>query len=108
MESELLELSAGREVTGLRGRHADIVVVGRPPADFDHATVEGPLFESGPRVLVVPPMWKPQRAVLMCWKPTREAARALADADDFLRNAKQVAVVTVDARPSEGGYGTRP
>ncbi len=109
--SELLELSAGRVVTGLRGRHADIAVVGRSRADFGQALVEGPLFESGRPVLVVPPVWKSQQiggSVLVCWKPTREAARALADADDFLLNARQVTVVTVDARPSEDGYGPRP
>ncbi|MEQ1610118.1 MAG: universal stress protein [Hyphomonadaceae bacterium] len=109
--SELLELSAGRVVTGLRGRHADIAVVGRPRADFGQALVEGPLFESGRPVLVVPPVWKSQQiggSVLVCWKPTREAARALADADDFLLNARQVTVVTVDARPSEDGYSPRP
>lgn len=111
VESELLELSAGRIVTGLRGRHADIVVVGRPPADFGHALVEGPLFESGRPVLVVPPAWKPQqigRSVVVCWKPTREAARALADADEFLLSAEKVTLATVDARPSVDGYGPQP
>lgn len=111
VESELLEMSAGRIVTGLRGRHADITVVGRPHGDFDQAIVEGPLFESGRPVLIVPPNWKPReigRSVLVCWKPTREAARALGDADDFLVNASQVTVVTIDARPSEDGYGPSP
>jgi nucleotide-binding universal stress UspA family protein len=111
VESELLEMSAGRIATGLRGRHADITVVGRPHGDFDQAIVEGPLFESGRPVLIVPPNWKPReigRSVLVCWKPTREAARALGDADDFLVNASQVTVVTIDARPSADGYGPRP
>jgi nucleotide-binding universal stress UspA family protein len=111
VESELLEFSAGRIVTGLRGRHADITVVGRPRGDFDQALVEGPLFESGRPVLVVPPTWKPReigKSVLVCWKPTREAARALGDADDFLVNARQVTVITIDAKPSEDGYGPRP
>lgn len=111
VESELLELSAGRIVTGLRGRHADITVVGRPHADFGQAIVEGALFESGRPVLVVPPAWKRRqigRSILVCWKPTREAARALGDADDFLVNASQVTVATIDALPAEDGYGPRP
>lgn len=111
VESELLEFSAGRIVTGVRGRHADITVVGRPRGEFDQALVEGPLFESGRPVLIVPPSWKPReigRSVLVCWKPTREAARALGDADDFLTNADRVTVVTIDAKPSEDGYGPRP
>ena len=111
VESELLELSAGRIVTGLRGRHTDISVVGRPRADFGQAIVEGPLFESGRPVLVIPPTWKPRqigKSVLVCWKPTREAARALADADHFLANANLVTVATIDAQPSEDGYGPRP
>ena len=111
VESELLELSAGRIVTGLRGRHTDISVVGRPRADFGQAIVEGPLFESGRPVLVIPPTWKPRqigKSVLVCWKPTREAARALADADHFLTNANLVTVATIDAQPSEDGYGPRP
>lgn len=111
VESELLELSAGRIVTGLRGRHTDISVVGRPRADFGQAIVEGPLFESGRPVLVIPPTWKPRqigKSVLVCWKPTREAARALADADHFLTTANLVTVATIDAQPSEDGYGPRP
>lgn len=111
VESELLEFSAGRIVTGVRGRHADITVVGRPRGEFDQALVEGPLFESGRPVLIVPPSWKPRemgKSVLVCWKPTREAARALGDADDFLTNADRVTVVTIDAKPSEDGYGARP
>ncbi len=111
VESELLELSAGRIVTGLRGRHADITVVGRPRADFGQAIVEGPLFESGRPVLVVPPAWKPRqigKSILVCWKPTREAARALGDADDFLASASQVTIATIDAQPSADSYGPRP
>lgn len=111
VESELLELSAGRIVTGLRARHTDITVVSTPRADFGQAIVEGPLFESGRPVLIVPPAWKPHqigKTVVVCWKPTREAARALGDADDFLANADHVSVVTIDAKPAEDGYGPRP
>jgi len=111
VQSELLELGVGRTVTGMRGRHADITVVEQPRTDFGDAIVEGALFESGRPVLIVPPTWKPRqigKSALVCWKPTREAARALGDADDLLLGARQVTVVTVDARPSHDGYGPRP
>jgi nucleotide-binding universal stress UspA family protein len=111
IQSELMELASGRAVTGMWARHADVTVVGRPQNEIGDAVVEGPLFESGRPVLVTPPGWTPQpigRSVLVCWKPTREAARALGDAADLISQAAQVTVVTVDAQPSEDGYGPRP
>lgn len=113
-ESLLLEIGAARSVIGMRARHSDVTIVGRPSkanSDSAHAILEGPLFESGRPVIVVPPNWKTQeigRSVLVCWKPTREAARALGDADGFLSSADRVTVVTVDAHPSEEGYGQHP
>ena len=113
-ESMLIELGRARMTVGSRARHADIAIVGRPTkadAEGAHALVEGALFYSGRPVLVAPPEWKRRqigRRILVCWKPTREAARALGDADDFLVNASKVTVATVDARPSEYGYGPVP
>jgi len=113
-ESMLIEMVVARPVIGLRAKHADLTIVGRPTkaaADSAHALLEGPLFESGRPVIVVPPEWTPReigRSVLVCWKPTREAVRALADAGDFLTGARNVTVVTVDARPSVSGYGEHP
>jgi nucleotide-binding universal stress UspA family protein len=69
------------------------------------------VFGSGRPAIAVPPKWKPApigRKVLVCWKPTREAARALADADHFLTTAEKVGIVTVDAKPSIAGYGDQP
>jgi nucleotide-binding universal stress UspA family protein len=88
--------------------------VGRPTqanAEGSHALVEGALFYSGRPVLIAPPEWKRRqigKRVLVCWKPTREAARAVGDADDFLLNASKVTVATVDARPSADAYGPVP
>jgi nucleotide-binding universal stress UspA family protein len=111
VESSFLQFGAARPVIGMRARHADLTVVRRPSLDAGDAIVEGPLFESGRPVVIVPPDWRPRniaKSVLVCWKPTREAARALGDADDFIQNAERVAVVTVDAKPSEDGYGEHP
>jgi len=46
--------------------------------------------------------------VLIGWKPSREAVRAINDAIPLLRGAESVAVATVDALPSPGGYGEAP
>jgi nucleotide-binding universal stress UspA family protein len=113
-ESMLLDIGGARMAVGSRARHSDLAIVGRPAktnAEGSHALVEGALFHSGRPVLVAPPEWKRRQVgkrVLVCWKPTREAARALGDADDFLLNASKVTVATVDARPSGEGYGPVP
>lgn len=113
-ETCLLEIAIARPELGLRARHADLSIVARPTeatSNSAHAILEGPLFESGRPIILVPPNWKPRdigKSVMICWKPTREAARSLADAEPFLATASRMAVVTVDARPSEGGYGPLP
>jgi nucleotide-binding universal stress UspA family protein len=97
----------------MRARHVDVSIVSRPGganADSAHAIFEGAMFESGRPVIVVPPGWKSQGIggnVLIAWKPTREAARALADAEDFIAGAGKVSIVTVDAEPAKG-YGAQP
>jgi nucleotide-binding universal stress UspA family protein len=71
----------------------------------------GRFSSKGRPVLVVPPGWKTRaigHRVLVCWKPTREAARAFAEADDFLARADRVTVVAVDARLADAGYGEHP
>lgn len=113
-ESALLEFGAARPVIGMRARHADVTIVSRPPAsngDSDQTILEAALFYSGRPVLIVPPGWTKRpigKSVLVCWKPTREAARALGDARPFLETASQVSIVTVDARPSESADGSSP
>jgi nucleotide-binding universal stress UspA family protein len=110
----LLEYGAAKPVIGMRARHSDVTIVGRPSgisADADQTILEAALFSSGRPVIIVPPGWKKSvigRSVLVGWKPTREAARALGDAAHLLAAAENVSVVTVDARPSEDAYGPRP
>ncbi len=113
VESYLMDIGAAGSVLGLRARHADVSLVAKPTklnADSVRAVLEAALFESGRPVIIVPPEWRPApigRRVLFAWKPTREAARALGDADDFIRAAEGVSVVTVDGKPSRG-YGEQP
>jgi nucleotide-binding universal stress UspA family protein len=113
VESYLVEFGAAGSVIGLRARHADVCIVARPSRtnkESAQAILEAALFESGRPVIIVPPEWQGSRIgkhILFAWKPTREAARALADADELILGAERVSVVTVDARPSRG-YGEQP
>jgi len=113
IETFLPEFGAAGSVLGMRARHADLTIVARPDkadASSAQAILDAALFESGRPVIVVPPDWRPAalgRHVLVAWKPTREAARALGDADAILAGADRVSVVTVDAGPSRG-YGQQP
>ncbi len=113
VRSYLVEFGAAGSVIGLRARHADVCIVARPSRtnkESAQAILEAALFESGRPVIIVPPEWKgPKigRHILFAWKPTREAARALADADELILGAERVSVVTVDAKPSRG-YGEQP
>lgn len=90
-----------------RARTADLVVVGRQgPADGDPGLMAVPtgdlLMEVGRPVLVVPPGIEhfAAKRVVVAWKDTREARRALYDALPFLGHPERACVVAVgpDAR----------
>lgn len=69
------------------------------------------LLESGRPVLVVPAGYKATvlpRRVVLAWRPTREAARALHDALPFLQRADQVDIVVINAVAGELGHGDEP
>ncbi len=113
IETYLPEFGTAGSVLGMRARHADLTIVARPDkpdAGSAQAILDAALFDSGRPVIVTPPGWRPAplgRHVLVAWKPTREAARALGDADAIIAGAERVSVVTVDAGPSKG-YGQQP
>jgi len=83
--------------------------VGRPPnptSDWPHALLEGALFQSGRPVFVVPANWQTRPVggrIMLCWKPTREAARALTAAHDLLPRADRVMVATAGPRDPHAG-----
>lgn len=103
----------------LHARYADLSVLptlaDREPDrmlvhDFFHTL----LLQSGGPVMVVPttastlvPALPPKR-VLVAWKPTREASRAIRDAVPFLQGAAHVEVVVVDPKSGEVGHGDEP
>lgn len=69
------------------------------------------LLESGRPVLVVPARFKSQRPakhVVVAWRPTREATRALHDAMPLLHAAESVDVLEVGPEDGEGGDGPQP
>lgn len=85
---------------------ADLLVLGQPdpsrgatsyvPGDF----VESIVVESGKPALVMPYVGAPAtlgRTVVIAWKPTREAARAVAAAMPLLQRAEAVHVVSWEA-----------
>lgn len=90
-----------------QSRAADIIVV---PAirsvftdPFATASLDGLLVAAGRPVLVVPPSVKflDLRHVVVAWKDTREARRAISDALPLLRLANEVSIVEVPERESD-------
>jgi len=81
------------------GRCADLLVIGRPGEDAGVSleTVEAALVDSG-RPLLIPtatPLGTLPETIVIAWKATREAARAVTAASPFLQRAKQIVILTV-------------
>jgi nucleotide-binding universal stress UspA family protein len=81
------------------GRAADLIVVGRP-ANGDGGgseTIEAALLHSGRPVLIpaTEPMTAIPETIVIAWKSTREAARAVAAAMSLLAIAKDIHILTV-------------
>jgi nucleotide-binding universal stress UspA family protein len=81
------------------GRVADLLVVGRPGEDegVSMETLEAALIESGRPVFIPPaaPLAALPETVVIAWKATREAARAVTATLPFLDIARQVVILTV-------------
>lgn len=106
---DLFASQAGHAVAA-EARRADLFVGTRP---YDHhmanpEVLEAVLFNSGRGCLFVPPVSGPQKdfdTVLVAWRNTREAARALSEATPILRAAKKViiAIIGEDGSPEQEG-----
>jgi len=112
--AEALARDLGR-VAAVHARYADVAVMTRPAdgagIEMREEVVEGVLFYSGRPALVAPPGWKGEfvgRRAVVAWDASREATRALSEADDILEFSEQVTVLTVDARPKAFGHGDAP
>lgn len=96
--------ASARESVATEARVADLFLALRPYGEGGGgaAVAEAALFGSGRSCLFVPPGGKPPAAferVVIAWKNTAEAARAVAEALPFLSKAKVVEIVMVE----EGG-----
>ncbi|MEQ1817741.1 MAG: universal stress protein, partial [Terricaulis sp.] len=112
--AEALSRDLGR-VAAVHARYADVAVMTRPTdgvgVELREEIIEGVLFHSGRPALIAPPGWPGKtvgKRVLVAWDASREATRALSEADDLLENAEAVTVLTVDAKPKMFGHGDQP
>jgi nucleotide-binding universal stress UspA family protein len=92
-------------IVGHAARTADVFVTVR--SDDATPEAESVLFESGRHLLLVPKNFQistPFKRVVVAWKETREAARALAESLSYLRIADTVTIIVVDEEaPIEHG-----
>ncbi|WP_027546565.1 universal stress protein [Bradyrhizobium sp. WSM2254] len=90
-----------------QARCADIVVSGgQSPAFSDAFALASPkdlVMQAGRPLLVVPDgaNWLDLRSVLVAWKDTAEARRAVADALPMLRKARDVTIAAIPERDDE-------
>ena len=112
--AEALSRDLGR-VAAVHARYADISVLTRSMegavGDVREELIEGILFHAGRAILVAPPGWNGTeigKKIVVAWDASREATRALSEAQPLLDVAKQVTVVTVDAKPKAFGHGDIP
>jgi nucleotide-binding universal stress UspA family protein len=98
------------ELAAMHARYSDLVVlgVGRPLEDADRRVFSGVVSGGGRPVLLVPAGTSTIASaghVVVAWKPSREAARAVHDAMPILQQAGSVDVVMVEPDPDQGGPG---
>lgn len=105
-----------QNTAAMHARHADLTVLPTMPRDgvdnmLVHDCFHDVLRHSGRPVLAVPAASAatlPPRRAVIAWKPTREAARAVADAMPLLSMADAVDVLVVDPVVGEAGHGGEP
>lgn len=113
-DAEALSRDLGR-VAAVHARYADVAVLARPAegagSELREEIIEGVLFHSGRPALIAPPGWKGDyvgKRVVVAWDASREATRALSEAQAILDKADKVTVLTVDAKPKMFGHGDAP
>jgi nucleotide-binding universal stress UspA family protein len=94
-------------------RWSDLFIAGQPyqgngASQWD-ALFEAVLFEGGRGVLVVPPGRPPAdaiRRVVVCWRDTRESARAVAEALPIIEKSARTIILLVDPEDTSGRDGS--
>ena len=97
-------------------RYADLCLVPAPKRCADdlpiaHAYFTAVLFESGRPVIVVPEKAqapKDFKRVMIAWRPTREATRAVHDALGLIAGGATLDVTIIDAGEGSGLHGEEP
>jgi nucleotide-binding universal stress UspA family protein len=100
------------EALTIQARYADLSVIAQPRGDdasIAHAFFNTFLFESGRPVMVVPANAPSRRfhKLMLAWKPTREATRAIHDAL-ALFEPREVEVLVVDPEIGDFAHGDEP
>jgi nucleotide-binding universal stress UspA family protein len=87
---------------GAMARLYDLCIVLQPEsgqASFDNDLPREILFQSGGPVLFLPHIFRgafKARRIGICWDGSRTSARALRDAEPFLKQAEQIVIITVN------------
>ncbi|MBU1174077.1 MAG: universal stress protein [Alphaproteobacteria bacterium] len=93
-------------------RTADLFIASRPYGHYNsHAeALEQVLFNSGRGCLFLPPVGDPKRFdhVVLAWRNTREAARAVSEALPILTSAKKVYIVMATGEEAAEDEGAMP
>lgn len=102
--STALIQSVGREddLTAIKGRLADLVVVSRPTERTDTAlamTINAAIFETGRPVLVAPPQIPDAigKKIAVSWNGSAEASRAVAAAMPLIVRSEGVVIMTAES-----------
>jgi nucleotide-binding universal stress UspA family protein len=104
-ESRVVTVTAAKaaDLFGRIARRFDLSIVRQNEPGklvYESLLIEAALFDSGRPVLIVPYIQTQGLRldhVLVCWDGSRNAARAIADANPFLARAKAIEVVTAGA-----------
>lgn len=105
-----------QNTAAMHARYADLTVLPAMPRDgaetmLVHDHFHDILRHSGRPLLVVPEgstATLPPKRVVIAWKPTREASRAVADAMPLLHRAEMVHVLVIDPAIGESAHGGEP
>lgn len=105
-------IAALGEAAALHARYSDLSLVGWEAGNMTSRTIaEAVVFGSGRPAILLPELWEPAPFdhVVIAWDGSRVAARAVADARQFLERATRISVLTVvDEKPlKERGPGER-
>lgn len=98
----------------VQARYADLVLFG-PAAAYANQRlrrrlVENVALSSGRPLLVLPDAWQPRafKHLLVGWNATREATRAVSEAQMLASPGARIEIVIVDGDPSTRGHGSDP